>query len=50
MPEEMSDDIDALRPWVEEAHQLAMREPPKKKAKKRAKKKPVAKRRGGRGS
>jgi TfoX/Sxy family transcriptional regulator of competence genes len=37
MPEEMSDDVDALRPWVEEAHQLAMREPPKKKKAPRAK-------------
>ncbi len=31
MPEEMADDVDALRPWVEEAHKLAMRAPPKKK-------------------
>ena len=34
MPEEMADDVDALRPWVEEAHKLAMRAPPKKKKKK----------------
>ena len=33
MPEEMADDVDALRPWVEEAHKLAMRAPPKKKKK-----------------
>ena len=32
MPEEMADDVDALRPWVEEAHKLAMRAPPKKKS------------------
>lgn len=31
MPEELADDVDALRPWVEEAHKLAMRAPPKKK-------------------
>ena len=36
MPESMNDDVDALRPWLEEAHQLAMREPPKKKKAKRA--------------
>lgn len=31
MPEAMSDDVEALRPWVEEAHREAMMEPPKKK-------------------
>ncbi|MDP1826868.1 MAG: TfoX/Sxy family protein [Archangium sp.] len=36
MPEEMSDDVDALQPWLEEAHRLAMSQPPKKKAKKKA--------------
>lgn len=35
MPEEMSDDVDALQPWLEEAHRLAMSQPPKKKAKKK---------------
>lgn len=40
MPEEMSDDADALQPWLEEAHRLAMSQPPKKKAKKRKAKKP----------
>jgi TfoX/Sxy family transcriptional regulator of competence genes len=29
MPEEMSDDVDALRPWLEEAHRMAMSQPPK---------------------
>lgn len=33
MPETLSEDIDALRPWLEEAHREAMREPPKKKKK-----------------
>ena len=31
MPEEMADDVDSLRPWLEEAHQLAMMQPAKKK-------------------
>lgn len=30
MPEEMSDDVDALRPWLEHAHREAMSAPPKK--------------------
>ncbi len=34
MPEEMNDDVDELRPWLEEAHRLAMSQPPKKKKKK----------------
>ena len=46
MPEEMADDVDALRPWVEEAHQLAMRAPPKKKKKPAAKAKPEVSARG----
>ncbi len=40
MPEEWADDVEALVPWLEEAHREAMREPPKKK-RKPAKKKPV---------
>ncbi|MBL8910310.1 MAG: TfoX/Sxy family protein [Archangium sp.] len=31
MPESMADDVEALRPWVEEAHREAMMEPPRKK-------------------
>lgn len=30
MPEAMADDVEALRPWLEEAHREAMMEPPKK--------------------
>lgn len=30
MPEAMADDVDALRPWLEEAHREAMSAPPKK--------------------
>lgn len=29
MPEAMHDDVEALRPWLEEAHRLAMMRPPK---------------------
>lgn len=39
MPETMNDDLDALRPWVEEAHRLAMREPPRKPKARKTKKK-----------
>lgn len=47
MPEELHDDVDGLRPWVEVAHQLAMSTPPKgaKKAKAAPKKKAAPKRR-----
>ena len=31
MPDEMADEVDSLRPWLEEAHQHAMMQPPKKK-------------------
>jgi TfoX/Sxy family transcriptional regulator of competence genes len=37
MPEAMSDDVEALRPWVEEAHREAMMEPPRKKPAPKAK-------------
>ncbi len=37
MPEEMSDDVEALQPWLEEAHRLAMSQPPKKKSAKKSK-------------
>ena len=40
MPEEMNDDVDELRPWLEEAHRMAMSQPPSKK-KKRVNKKPA---------
>lgn len=33
MPETMNDDLEALQPWLEEAHRLAMSQPPKKKKK-----------------
>lgn len=39
LPETFHDDVDALAPWVEEAHRLAMSEPPKRP--KRAPKKKV---------
>lgn len=43
MPETMADDVESLRPWVEEAHREAMMEPPKKpKKKKTPSKKPTA--------
>lgn len=44
MPEAMHDDIDALAPWIEDAHRLAMSAPPKgaKKAKAPKKKKKPA--------
>jgi TfoX/Sxy family transcriptional regulator of competence genes len=43
MPEEMSDDVEALQPWLEEAHRLAMSQPPKKSKKKSKKSKKRAK-------
>lgn len=43
MPEAMHDDVEALGPWVEEAHREAMALPPKKK--KPAAKKKTAKKR-----
>jgi TfoX/Sxy family transcriptional regulator of competence genes len=46
LPEELHDDLDALTPWVERAHRLAMMAPPKKekaKAPSKAKAAPKAK-------
>ena len=31
MPETMNDDVEALQPWLEEAHRMAMSQPVKKK-------------------
>lgn len=47
MPEEMGDDVEALQPWLEDAHRLAMSQPPKKNAKAKAtrRKKPAKRRR-----
>ncbi|MDP2272762.1 MAG: TfoX/Sxy family protein [Archangium sp.] len=33
MPETMIDDVEALQPWLEEAHRMAMSQPVKKKGK-----------------
>ena len=47
MPETMNDDVDALRPWLEEAHRLAMSQPPREKKAKSSSPSPCA---AGRGS
>ncbi len=42
MPEAFHDDVEALAPWVEEAHRHAMSEPPKRATKRAPKKKATA--------